>query len=86
MPVETVLETWRARRDFAKRFTAERVFPYREGEYAPFPSWVPERLVRVLDQGGISSLYSHQRKAVDRIHEGKRGDRDPRGLGQDPLY
>ena len=71
MPVETVLNTWRSRRDFTKRFTAERVFPHREGEYAPFPSWAPESLVQVLKQGGIENLYSHQRKAVDRIHDGK---------------
>jgi len=71
MAVEPVLEKWRSRKDFSRRFTAERIFPKREGEYASFPPWVPGRLVRVYKERGIEKLYSHQRKAIDLIQDQK---------------
>ncbi len=71
MSVESVLDKWRLRKDFSNRFTAEWVFPVREGKYAPFPSWVPERLTQVLRRRGIESLYSHQKKAVEFVRDRK---------------
>jgi len=71
MGVTSILEQWRSRNDFGRRFTAERVIPAREGSYRPFPPGVPERLRQVLAERGIDRLYSHQREAVDRIVEGE---------------
>jgi DEAD/DEAH box helicase domain-containing protein len=71
MGVETVLEQWRSRKDFPRRFTAEKIFPARPGDYRPYPEWVPEKLVQVLTDRGIERLYSHQREAVDHVGEGR---------------
>jgi DEAD/DEAH box helicase domain-containing protein len=71
MGVSSVLEKWRFRKDFARRFTAEKVLPRREGRYEPFPPWIPERLQQVFHQRGIESLYSHQREAVDLVRDGQ---------------
>ncbi len=45
--------------------------PQREGEYAPFPSWIAQRLIQALRERGIENLYSHQRKALDLVRLGK---------------
>lgn len=71
MTIESVLKTWRSRKDFSERFMAERIFPSRPPSYAAFPSWVPARLVEVCKHSGIEDLYSHQRQAVDLVRQGK---------------
>jgi DEAD/DEAH box helicase domain-containing protein len=71
MAVESILERWRARKDYSDRYTAERLFAEREGRYESFPPWVPERLGSLLEGRGIARLYSHQRRAVDLVRAGK---------------
>ncbi|MEK7284587.1 MAG: DEAD/DEAH box helicase [Chloroflexota bacterium] len=39
--------------------------------YAPFPSWLDERIVRALRRRGIEALYSHQAAALDAAHAGR---------------
>ncbi len=48
-----------------------RVLPEREAQVAPFPDWLDKRLVRGLHAQGIEMLYTHQREALDALHEGK---------------
>jgi DEAD/DEAH box helicase domain-containing protein len=43
----------------------------REGRYAPFPEDLDPRIGRVLEKKGINRLYSHQKKAWDRVMEGE---------------
>jgi DEAD/DEAH box helicase domain-containing protein len=38
---------------------------------APFPDWVHEGLRQALEARGILSLYSHQRRAADLLHDGR---------------
>src|ERR687888_660665 len=45
--------------------------PAREATTAPFPAWLDPRIVRGLEDRGITSLYSHQAEAVEAVHEGE---------------
>ena len=45
--------------------------PAKEAVYEPFPSSLNPGIAPVLASRGIYRLYSHQRKAFDRIEEGK---------------
>jgi DEAD/DEAH box helicase domain-containing protein len=38
---------------------------------APFPTWLDRRIVRGLEERGITSLYSHQAEAVEAVHAGE---------------
>ena len=48
-----------------------RVIPEREAQVAPFPEWLDKRLVRGLHAQGIEMLYTHQRDALDALHDRK---------------
>ena len=48
-----------------------RVLPAREAQVAPFPDWLDKRLVRGLHAQGIEMLYTHQRDALDALHDGR---------------
>ncbi len=43
----------------------------KEGDYDDFPEYIDRRLVELFKRRGINQLYSHQRAAVDNIHDGK---------------
>jgi DEAD/DEAH box helicase domain-containing protein len=45
--------------------------PAREAITAPFPAWLDPRIVRGLEDRGITSLYSHQAEAVEAVHAGQ---------------
>jgi len=51
--------------------TALKHFPAREARLAPFPDFLPARLVEILRARGIESLYSHQAVAAKLAQEGK---------------
>jgi DEAD/DEAH box helicase domain-containing protein len=57
--------------EFAGGVTAHRRLPAREAVYAPFPADTDPRLVSVLRDRGISSLYSHQAEAVSHVRDGR---------------
>jgi DEAD/DEAH box helicase domain-containing protein len=42
----------------------------RDAITAPFPPWLDRRIVRGLEDRGITSLYSHQAEAVEAVHAG----------------
>ena len=50
--------------------TTHRTTPARAADTAPFPDWMRPELVEVLARRGVSSLYSHQREALDAVHAG----------------
>jgi len=50
---------------------ARHVLQAREATFSPFPEWLDGRLVTALEQRGISALYSHQREALDALHDGE---------------
>ena len=45
--------------------------PARDAVTAPFPPWLDARIVRGLEDRGITSLYSHQAEAVEAAHAGE---------------
>ena len=50
---------------------ALRYFPAREARLAPFPEFLSPRLVAILEERGIHSLYSHQAAAARLAQEGR---------------
>ncbi len=51
--------------------TAIKHFPAREARHAPFPEFLPGRLVEILRTRGIENLYSHQAAACELARAGK---------------
>jgi DEAD/DEAH box helicase domain-containing protein len=47
------------------------VIPAREGIYSDFPPYLDGKLTGLLKGRGVTRLYSHQREAIDSIHEGR---------------
>lgn len=56
--------------EFAANLTHSHVIPAREGSYAPLPEDVSPVLREALEQEGITSLYSHQRRAYELVRGG----------------
>ena len=54
-----------------RNITAVHVQEASAGEYAPFPQWVPDRLVDAYCAQGIEDLYSHQAEAAELAHAGR---------------
>jgi DEAD/DEAH box helicase domain-containing protein len=50
---------------------ALRRFPAEAAAYAPFPEDLHPKLIRVLAERGIESLYTHQREAYDAVRAGR---------------
>jgi DEAD/DEAH box helicase domain-containing protein len=50
---------------------AVKYFPAREARLAPFPEFLSRRLVAILEDRGIHSLYSHQAAAARVAEEGR---------------
>ncbi|MCX5882726.1 MAG: DEAD/DEAH box helicase, partial [Deltaproteobacteria bacterium] len=69
------LAEWLARTEGSRRFrenaTSITHIPASAGSFAPYPKWVGPNLHAVLDNRGISQLYSHQAHAVELIRQGK---------------
>ncbi|MGI5837077.1 MAG: DEAD/DEAH box helicase [Chloroflexota bacterium] len=57
--------------EFAGCVTAHRRLPAREAVYAPFPQGTDPRLISVLRDRGIQSLYSHQAEALAHVQSGR---------------
>ncbi|MGB9812492.1 MAG: DEAD/DEAH box helicase [Thermovenabulum sp.] len=70
MELSEILENLKKKDSFIKNVTCWKVIPSRKGEYVPFPDCIDKRLVNVLLDKGIKSLYSHQRKAIDEVMKG----------------
>ncbi|MCF8054367.1 MAG: DEAD/DEAH box helicase [Deltaproteobacteria bacterium] len=54
-----------------RHVTSWQEIPPREGSFAALPEFISPLLVAALQRQGITELYSHQREALDLIHEGK---------------
>lgn len=70
MNLPQILEDFKSDRSIRENITHWEVIPAREGIYAEFPEYIDDRLTIVLGQRGVRKLYSHQRAAVDSIHQG----------------
>ncbi len=72
-PMSTLdaLERFLAEPGVAEGVAARHVLPARPATFAEVPAWLDSRLVKALERRGISSLYSHQREALDALHAGE---------------
>jgi DEAD/DEAH box helicase domain-containing protein len=68
---ETVLARLLEEPSLANAVTHHARLPEREAITAPFPQWLDARIVRGLEDRGITSLYSHQAEAVEAVHAGE---------------
>ena len=68
---ETVLERMLEEPSMAAAVKHHARLPAREAITAPFPAWLDPRIVRGLEDRGITSLYSHQAEAVEAVHAGQ---------------
>lgn len=66
-----ILDSFKSDRAIAENIAHWEIFPAREGLYDDYPSYLDERLVNLLQRRSIRQLYSHQKQAVDSIHENK---------------
>src|SRR5256885_14011884 len=64
---ETVLDRLLEEPSLAAAVTHHARLPEREAVTAPFPAWLDPRIVRGLEDRGITSLYSHQAEAVEAV-------------------
>jgi 5S rRNA maturation endonuclease (ribonuclease M5) len=56
---------------FMENVACWKEIPARPARYADFPEGIDERIRRVLNERGISRLYTHQRQAVDAALRGE---------------
>ena len=68
---EAVLERLLEEPSLANAVTHHARLPERDAVTAPFPPWLDPRIVRGLEDRGITSLYSHQAEAVEAVHAGE---------------
>ena len=68
---ETVLDRLLEEPSLAAAVTHHARLPERDAITAPFPPWLDRRIVRGLEDRGITSLYSHQAEAVEAVHAGE---------------
>ncbi len=59
------------RRRYAERIVTEIALPARPARYAGFPPWLDRRIADALAMRGVTSLYSHQRAAIDAVFAGR---------------
>ncbi len=71
LPALEALERFLAEPGVAEAVAVRHVVPAQDATYAPLPEWLDPRLVQAIEQRGISSLYSHQREALDALREGQ---------------
>jgi len=59
-----------AQQPYRRNISNWKVIPPRAASFADYPPWLHERLVSVMNRRGIEQLYTHQREALDLIHDG----------------
>ena len=69
--IDSILEKWRRSKDISTCITRVENLPMRRGRWADFPSFIDGELVLVLKKRGIARLYSHQREAIEAVHDGR---------------
>ena len=68
---EAVLERLLEEPSLERAVRHHAYIPARDAVTAPFPVWLDPRIVRGLEDRGITSLYSHQAEAVQAVHAGE---------------
>lgn len=71
MSLDKVLSGLRLNRNFISQVSAWQHYPKRPAQLAPMPDFVGEPLRQALSQRGITSLYSHQKIAIEAALNGQ---------------
>ncbi|MBN2013225.1 DEAD/DEAH box helicase [candidate division KSB1 bacterium] len=71
MNLEQVLDILRKDAYIQNNITDWRRLPEKQAEYAPFPPYIDQVLIDVLNKRGIRQLYTHQASAIETLHDGK---------------
>ena len=58
------------KKDFLQNITTWKTIPAQEAQTVSFPESIPPKIIEVLKQDGISSLYTHQASAFKQIQAG----------------
>jgi len=69
MDVTDLVRAWRSRAEGPAELVAHHLQPARPASTAPYPDWVHADLRAALEKRGVLSLYAHQRRAADLLHE-----------------
>jgi DEAD/DEAH box helicase domain-containing protein len=59
------------KKDFLQNITTWKTIPAKGAQTVEFPQSIPEKIVKVLNKDGISSLFSHQASAYEQIMAGE---------------
>jgi DEAD/DEAH box helicase domain-containing protein len=70
-PVHEALQSLAERDTHGEIFTAIRRFPARPAQWAEFPCWIGQAIIRAYASKGIRQLYTHQASGVEAVHSGK---------------
>ncbi len=66
-----ILESFRTDPVISRNIAHWAEIPPRAGVYDEYPDFLDDRLVRAFSSRGITKLYSHQRAAVEAIHDNR---------------
>ena len=71
MPIDDFVRSLGELGEDVGRIEAHHTVPPRPAETEPFPDWLHAGLRGAVENRGILSLYSHQRRAADALHDGR---------------
>ncbi len=71
MNLEQIIDMLKADRRFSDGIAHWRTFPPREAVYSDFPESLDRRLIKALNDRGITRLYSHQTEAIQTALENR---------------
>src|SRR5947209_11371450 len=71
MNLAQIIDHMRTSPWFSDRITAWHDIPGREPQTAAYPDWMDPGLVSVMKQRGVRDLYTHQRDAIEAVHNGE---------------
>ncbi len=69
MNLEQILDRFKTDPSIKNNIVHWETFPPKPAVYEPFPEHLNPDLVKTLKRRGINDLYSHQKSAIDAIHE-----------------
>jgi len=71
MNIYQLLDSFKLDKSIAANIEHWEHFPAREGIYEDYPEFLDKKLVNLLMARGAKRLYSHQREAVELVHNGQ---------------
>lgn len=69
--LDELIKEWQNSERFGPYFTADTTLLGKKGSYAPMPDWLDPRLRQIMNDRGISQLYSHQAESIQRVNDGE---------------